>query len=420
MQWTHNSLVLKLLVLSLPLGHPMASQTFSEEPPLVQSGSFEMDLDVQQRETVANGPSPEDAERVVRAAYDRLAHFIRESGNEIDFSLNHLDTVSKEHFDELYYADVVTFPSGWVIDVTPSRHEERETLSSGGTRVRRTTEYLAEWSYREVNWDQTTEGRRMLTLKLDEVLDKVGRHDQVAAATLAITRYEVGVKLGNRGRTYRAAFFWMPGDDKVGWRARPLDLITQGVAQAAIETEESGEWKWLDEPIPARRSQGDVSSVAGASTFCSPKEDVESESKVSALGTNDHFTGNHHSEATFEVTCSCQSSCNSRCSATVKDVFCEDTEGSIMGFCHAFGQAQQASSDSQGDGQTNAPSCAAGFGCVQKTCELCFCGVSVSVGISSTNVEFTESGSPDWSGNLEKKDLRVMQTGRGAEQPTWR
>jgi len=400
--YTSSSWGTNLLIAFLLCSCFVAESSGEERRHVVRAGSEEAGGSTTHQKLIGDGPSQKDATRVVRAAYDRLAHFIEKSGKKVSFVVSELETVGKKSFDEIYYADVVTFPTGWVIDVTPSRHEERESLSGGGTRVRRTTEFLADWSHRDVAWDQTSTGRRMLALKLDEVIQRVGQHDKEAAATVAMTRYKVTVRLGDRTRTYRAAFFWIRDDDSGDWRARPLDLITQGLAQAAVETEVKGEWEWLDEPPPARRSQEDISSISGRSTFCNPNEDVESESKMSALGTNDHFTGNHHSEATFKITCACQSSCNNTCSAAVVDVFCEDTNNSVMGFCHAFGQAQQATSDSQGDGQSNAPSCAAGFGCVQKTCELCFCGVSVSVGISSTNVSFSESGSPDWSGNLKK------------------
>src|SRR5262249_55517030 len=70
-------------------------------------------------------------------------------------------------------------------------------------------------------------------------------------------------------------------------------------------------------------------------------------------------------------------------------------------FCHKMASNSSVSTDTHADGDVTAAGCAAGFGCVQKSCILCACGLSVSVSVQGTSVSFGTSGEPEWTGNLQ-------------------
>lgn len=57
------------------------------------------------------------------------------------------------------------------------------------------------------------------------------------------------------------------------------------------------------------------------------------------------------------------------------------------------------SGDFKGNGNTTPAACAAGVGCVKKSCLFCLCGLSISVTVSGVTVNFTPSSTVDWDAN---------------------
>jgi hypothetical protein len=130
---------------------------------------------------------------------------------------------------------------------------------------------------------------------------------------------------------------------------------------------------------------------------CTPSDTTQS-FPYSQTGSNDHVWGSHSAEANINVRCTCSSACASTCAASVISSSCSDS-GFPADMCHKMATSTKESGDFKGNGHQTPSACAAGVGCVKKSCLFCLCGLSISVTVSGVTVTFAPSSAVDWDAN---------------------
>lgn len=322
----------------------------------------------------------EELELVVREAYSQLEKYTAAAGEGIEFTLTDFETLRRPLFNEVLWTDLATMPVGAVIDVVPEGHLDQ----ASGVR---TVEYQASWSFQEDGWAATEEGRRMIGLTVDQALREVARELPQYEGIVALTRYRVRARLGERERVYDASVLWRPGSEPGQAIFFALDHIVQGLEEAARETR----------PVPGE-APIELIPVSDASTSGTCESWTQSRTHSDfKSGTNGHITGSHVSSASFQITCSCDSSCNSICNAQVTSYTCSDS-GFPADACHKMAVALDTSSDWRGYATTSGAGCAAGMACAQKSCLFCACSLGVSVSAFGTGVTFSATDA-HWTGN---------------------
>jgi|GEM_PF-5404995 len=329
---------------------------------------------------------PDQARLVIETAYRTLEEY---SGNALAFQLDGFRTIPGSQLDRVRLAEIATLPSGRLIDVS---RRVRQNDAIGTSAV----VYAPSWSTSEVVWLDADVGVDLDRVSVAEAFSQAAEGQPGLARVRALTTYSVTVTLEGESRIYQAAFLWLPSDESGRLTFFAIDHIVQGVGEAARETLPYGTGR------PA--GPGGVENVPAAigNQICTAWSNSSSRTRE-LTGTNGHYSGDHHrSHAEFQVNCGCSSSCVSTCDAYVNNESCTDTGFFTIDACHKLASNVRASSDQVDDGPTGGAACAGGYGCVQKACLFCLCGLSVEVQISkAAKVTFGSSGDPNWQGNLE-------------------
>ena len=355
----------------------------------------------------AEAPPEVSREEVIETAYLRLGEYTAWPASPgLSFELAEFEHFSPAQFDELLYAELATLTGGDVISVAKTSHY----LAEEDLRYAR---YLATWNDHDPGWQRSPEGHRMLSMTVAELLAEAAASDEEMLEVAGITRYRVQVSLDGRAREYRAAFLWLPAHEGESFRFRVFDHVSQGVTEAAAESlptlerarQERSEA--AEEPVALRpeRALRPPSGISWAAAPFGESCEATAQAIFQHGGFSDpsgHWSGSHFSHADFEFECSCSDDCSSTCTARILggSGACDDT-GTIWDACHHMAEANDASSDYQGNGTTTGAGCGAGFGCIKKACAFCACGISVSVSVAKREVSFSTSGDPDWAGNVK-------------------
>jgi hypothetical protein len=376
-------------------------------------------LSPQSLTSAAGDPLPHELfVEIIQTAYALLEVYAEGPVTSLSLELSDFETVPRERFDEVPYRELATLPEGRVIDVIPSRVSLAE---SDITHVR----YLTKWSTREQSFSDFPEGVRMLTVSLAEALAEIKASDPDRRDVYAFTRYNVVARLDGEQREYVASFLWEEPEGTDTWSFRALDLITQGVTQAALEdlptVRQARALRGVEAESRAHGLAGNASQTArgtetlseGVGSPGSPNHPVDGgciastssvDENLGLLGTFGHLAGNHSSSADFRAKCSCGTSCLNKCTPSfAAPPTC--TDAGLVQACHRIAFAQGVDGSSTAMGDTEAPSCGFGFGCVVRQCLFCECdlevGVEVNAGVGSVSVSFSSGGDPDETMNVQ-------------------
>lgn len=322
---------------------------------------------------------------IVRKAYRALGEYTRAGGRDIGFKLSGFQTLTADQFDEIYFTDIATPPTGKTIDM------ERKTTTDEINGIK-SVEYTPRWELADNEWADTSQWLRLLAMNVQEMLREEGKNDQDVLNAYAVTPFEVKVTFEGDARRYKAAFLWIRGDTKGSWRFRVLDWITRGVDRAITETIP------IDGiPIPMTPREKIFHETCYAET------DLDGITSSWHTGTNDHLSGYHEAYAEFLFYCTCDTSCQSRCIGSLGYHVCGESLFTVTNFFHVF-------KDDIGEGLTiknnaviSGAQCAAAFPCAQRSCLTPFCSLSVSVTVVGISVQVSYS-SNDWSRTLNASD----------------
>ncbi|HEY9421534.1 MAG TPA: hypothetical protein VIW92_08975 [Thermoanaerobaculia bacterium] len=328
---------------------------------------------------------------VVNALYERLDAYTTGSGEDLQFRIDDVRTFWLEEFEGALWLDIISMPGGEMIDMLRSVHQN--------DYLKRTTvTFKPSWAVGEALWKSTEDGQRLAAMTIGDALREVSQTEPQFRDVEAVTAYRVSVQMAGRSRSYLAALLWLRSVSGEERHFVVVDNITQGVAEAAQEALTPAGVGGEQAEIALLEALDDSSGKA----TCRATKTISSQTRT-AKGTSGHKTGSHSSTAKFEVTCTCSSSCASTCSATMPSATCRD-EGSLSNFltCHRMASSSKGSTNRVDDGNRTGASCAVGYGCVQKTCNLCVCsGFSVGVSVRGLQVSFNSTGSPNWDGNID-------------------
>lgn len=322
-------------------------------------------------------------ELIVRSAYENLQRYAAFSSPSLRFELSDFETLFPEQFDEVLWLDAVTMPGGRSLDMA------REKRTNGNTGVERVV-YRASWRKADSYLQTSAEGARLGVMKISDVLSAVKGAQASLSEVLAISLFRVRIEMNGRSRSYKAAFAWVPATEGQDAAFVVFDNVSQGVEEAARESVAVlQDLSFLNE-----RPEGDgVPSRA----VCTATSSTTNQGYVGS-GSSGHVSGSHNSSASFRVVCSCSSTCVSKCVASIPSASCSDS--GFTDVCHKMASALQANTVQNDNGNLAGAGCAAGYGCVQRGCLFCLCGLSVGVNVSGVTVSFSSSEAT-WSGNLQ-------------------
>jgi|GEM_PF-1877325 len=336
-------------------------------------------------------PQPSIEEKSIRAAYQRLAEYTSAAGTPVTFELSDFRTLQAPSFAANPLEDIATMPGGDLIDVRREAQFDEARSLAWAT-------YSAQWGSQELSWAETFEGQAWKGLSVGDAFAIV-RDQPALDRVAAITTFSVAASLEGKVRRYRASFLWLresEGDASTSrFRFIALDHITQGVGEAAAETLPAPSFSLSPEH---GESLGQSRQALGV---CAPQSSPWTDTQW-LQNWDYHITGRHYSHGIFSYDCRCDSDCSSTCEVVdIGGLGCQD-EGVSWNFCHVMSTSASRSSGRQGSGDVNPAACAAGLGCVEKSCPLCLCiGLSVGVSVLGTSVTFSYTGSPDWTGSLQ-------------------
>jgi hypothetical protein len=322
---------------------------------------------------------------VVVAAYRRLEEFASFGGGP-RFLLGDFRNLRLEEFDRIQWRELVDMPGGASLAMIRSIRRNENT---GEARVF----YQARWEELGDDWQTNEAAGKATRHTVAQVFEQVaGQQPELSQARRA-TLFRVKAQLGERERSYRAAFVWVPAKEGEEAAFIALDNVTQGVEEAAREPlpKLTDLGFLLDSPDDARELAARASCVSWTNFFVNSQY---------AHSTSGHGPGGfHHGSLQLAAQCSCSASCVSNCSMLPITVGCADTGVGLPG-CHKIASSSSLSSNTSGNGRFAPAGCAGGLGCVMRSCLFCACGLSVGVNINGLSVSFTTDGSPQWSGNL--------------------
>jgi hypothetical protein len=322
--------------------------------------------------------APEERQLVIKEAYASLARLTAAGGETLGFKLEDFRTVEPSQFDSVLWLDLVSMPGGDMLDVG---REEKQFNGRTDAVI-----YRPRWSLDGKDFLTTPEGLSLLGKTVGDIIAELVPTRPDMATVKALTSYGVTVHYQGKSRSYDAAVLWLAA--RPGRRATLyfVDNITQGVEEAVRER-----------PIrPQPRRLGPVAKTA----TCESSSSTRRFSK-NLTGTNGHFEGGFHkSQATVDFECTCDTSCVATCEPSFAAQSCDDNGYFTTDTCHKMATNASLSTTGTADGRTSPPSCAAGFGCIQRACLYCMCGLGVEVEVRGTTVQFSASGTPDWEGNL--------------------
>jgi hypothetical protein len=329
------------------------------------------------------GSPVEQRKQIIEAAYANLARFIATGGSTFGFKIDRLRTIGPQRFADTEWLDLMTMPGGDMIDVM------REVRRADGAVE--ALVYRATWKLDGENYLDGDEGRRLHGMSVADVQSAVADENPDLSRVVAITSYRVKVVLADHSRTYRAAVFWLQPEAGRDAKLLFMDHITQGLERAVHDQWIRPRARRLATPKPAaacmQRAYGRV--------FSQNQWDEAGHTPRLPSG----YNGAHIAIAQARFDCGCQEDCSAFCQSTFLSASCGDAGTTVDG-CHKMASDIGIDLVSTDDGRQAGPRCAAGLGCVKRSCTFCSCNVGVSVVMNGINASFVTSGSPDWTGNL--------------------
>lgn len=331
-----------------------------------------------------------DRVKIIRTAYDVLEDYAASEVSDLSFDLNYFEHLAPQDFYKKTYTDVITMPGGLMIDVMRSHVTQTNTGAY-------TVEYVPKWTDQEAQVLRAPDGRSLEIVSLSELFAIIDAQGFAEFATVNIvTTYQVTVTLRELSRVYQAAFIWYPhrATGKINFVV--MDLITQGVAEAATEIHPP-----IYEPgTQKRRASLKTKKLCRAASSRTTNQPVEHKGYQDHLNPSD--SSKHYAKAIFDITCSCESNCRSTCEASVIPLYCADKGFIHDGLCHKMSHGQGAKNNIEDDGTADGASCSAGFKCGAKSCVTgCACsGVSVSVNTGAGDVSFSLGPEAIWTGGF--------------------
>lgn len=332
------------------------------------------------------GSAPEPRVATIRSAYERLASYAAGEAT-LRFEISDFQTIGVEEFEQHRWADLVAIPGGRMIDTARKTH----LVNDEG----RYAQYQVSWSPNTPTSEDMRKQWQAATAA--DVLSMASQGDPNLEYVTALTSYRVTASLNGETRTYQAAFLWLApeaGADSQTFMV--ADNITQGVQEAALDalpTKRDFEAGRIPQKEPEDTSAKAVCRATSSTTSFSPHDQ----------DSNAHVTGGfHHSDPDFQITCSCDTSCRSTCTANPFSLECYDDGGFMADACHKMGSASDSSTVVRDNATADGADCAAAYICGQKACAFCLCGLSVGVDVSGVNVSFS-GGDASWTSRREFK-----------------
>ncbi|MEM7051241.1 MAG: hypothetical protein AAF604_16345 [Acidobacteriota bacterium] len=367
-----NTLLLTLVLLMMPAaGAHGATATDAFLPDLIT------------RPQVADGDQTRSEEAVVRDLYRSLGERVRGSGYEFEIELDRFITTYRRDFGRLpAISEVVTPLSGSVLEIAS---RQLEVPSAKRTFVR----YEPSWQWLEADAPPPA-------IAAGTAIAGFVSHQPGAGRAVALTRFRAQVRALGQQRTYQAAVLWRQDVDGA-LELTVLDNIVPRVAEARLVKAEATVHRDLAKlagSLDVGSPEDVVTSLFGASGSCAETSDTEYESKV-RTDAKGHVTGRHRLLLDAAFTCSCDSSCRSRCEPN-GTVSCSDTGFTSAPYIH---RTASASADILGiSSGGNQSSCRAKATCAVERCFYGVCG-GVSVSYSGANARIT--GSTFWTKEVE-------------------
>jgi hypothetical protein len=330
---------------------------------------------------------------VIETAYHTLERYTEASGSKLKLHLGRIKTFYPEHFDSIRWLNIVTMPDGRVVDTLRQTHHESSSIG-GFKTASNTVTYVPKWRTLNADWLKAPWGPSIKGMSVAKFLGRAAADQPEMSQVRAITSYTITASLAGESRTYRAAFLWIATGKEQEMSFIVADNIVQNVDMAVREIV----------PLIQQNPSSSLRMVAPprtkltpASASCTP-EAQSFQGSAQKTDAGDHLSGAHSSQASFEISCSCNSDCSQRCAGRLVSSTCEDT--GWPSYCHRGATGSGSSTEYVSAGDRTPAQCSVGFGCVVKSCFGCSCGLSVSVSASGPNVTFTSFGSPDWDLSL--------------------
>jgi hypothetical protein len=346
----------------------------------------------------------------IRKAVDNLTP--RRPQNDITFSIRNVRTGPIEEIIDRAIGEMVTKPSGQIVEVTPALY----SVNDGDQQLM----YMTRWAsarYSSMEDWENTSVRQVLKIKGNDASD-IGMY----------TSYEVTVRLGGQERTYRAmALYHNQLQSTVEPRVEFLDNIISHTILTRTFLEKRAPFRarhlgarsdqlpasttafgpgqicddaypgWCCDPItmlccfPFNPSNGICDEITceypncndpipgdgggGGGGCADPIVYGPSMSRMAA-DNRYHLAGQHKVESSLKGQCTYHSDCTLGC--RVFDEYVRPSEsGVVWSACHTYDHAIKYN---DGSGQNNSVGCSTTVAVAFEACLFCWCQVEVSIG----------------------------------------
>lgn len=355
-------------------------------------------------------PSALEAEALVRSAYDSLEFMVEKNGSSIEFDLHGFQRLRSRDFGSYLYSEITTLPQGPGLSLTRSTNTVARDFEDGSRTVDSEISYSPIW----VEGTQRTalpDGRDLRGMSLREALEAEAKLDKTWQEVVFATHYQVVVQLGDRSRSYSAAFFW-GREERGGWWLRPVDQIVERVGDALVDAVfPDSEWtrdlfsEGNDSELdlnsvesPAARSEA---SEKSSGRVCVPSQSSGFWGDLVQDGKDHVHSGFHYHQFWTRYECVCTEDCRIIGYVTPGQI-CKDHSYDINWYFHKMG-GDSAVIDGNGfaTNHPNGMKIGVGLGCAMKYSVTGLTGITVSVHAGPASFTFGESATPAWKGHRE-------------------
>jgi hypothetical protein len=327
--------------------------------------------------------TPRDRESVVIEAYARLSRRAPASGRETPtFSVSSFRHIDPSEFSRVKFVDVVSLPTGAVIDVVSADSPGEGRGAPRGYRVK--------WRLPDTDLGGLAEHEELDSVTLEAALARAKDTNGWTNDVVAITQYEVVASFEGRSRRYMAAVLWH--ETVAG--AIPLfvfvDLVTDGIEKTLADREPA-------RAVPADFSNEKLLVGPNAVTYCSDATVIERATGwAGKSGTDGHYSGSHVAKASVEWTCTCDSACTSRVSGRIYSSTCNDSgikyqfPGGVF-TVHKMAEDHNFPNNVAFNANVVGAESRGGYICAMQVCPYGICNLTVGVSISMSGPTFTVS-----------------------------
>ena len=330
---------------------------------------------------------PQAYETVVRTAYRRIADYVRNDHQDIDFQLSGFTTLYTPDVLALKYGDVISSGLPDRIAITGMTREK----NVNGRTVSVTRSYQARWEPSPAQGERKTWESRSMREYVQAALD-----EQPALARLhAVTTYRVAVTFQGVRREYRAAFLWMreisgPAVETFGC----IDPVTDRVAWVLAELVPP-EGKILES-----EKSGALGSITQPAAFgtCEVTTSYLSTNMRTMSGPERHLGGYYHvSESEFDISCHCSSYCESICYPSLQVQGCYDEGGTTGGYHVPATDTRIKEGHVQDALGLSGASCEGTYACAFAQCQNSGCLFTISLGPTGPGITSNPAGAAFWT-----------------------